>query len=125
MSATSNEPSWAVMATPSAESASERRAPPTGHKRGGIDLSDTERNEQRRLRFLQVVYDLANGTPSNRVQGPDVAEPLGLDVNSDEFHDLAYHHEKAGNIQAIETNWGRLALTVKGKAEVDRHAPPR
>jgi hypothetical protein len=88
-------------------------------------LSDTERNEQGRLRFLRVVYDLANETQSRRVQGPDVAERLGLDLNGEEFHDLARYHVMAGNIEAIDTNWGRFALTDKGKAEVERHAPPQ
>jgi hypothetical protein len=57
--------------------------------------------------------------------GPDVAERLGLDVKGEEFHDLARHHEIAGNIEAIETNWGRLALTDKGIAEAERHDPPQ
>jgi hypothetical protein len=86
-------------------------------------LSDVDQNK--RMSFLRAVYDLANGTPSNRVQGADVAEQLGLDLKGEEFHDLARHHEMARNTRAIESNWGRFALTDKGKAEVERHAPPQ
>jgi hypothetical protein len=86
---------------------------------GEIALSDIDQNKQRSLPFLRAMYDLANDTTSNRVQGPDVANRLGLEVDSEEFHDLARHHLEAGNIQAIETNWSRLAITNEGIAEVE------
>ena len=86
-------------------------------------MSDIDQNEQRRFQFLQAMYDLAygtpNGTPSNRVLGPDVAERLGLDINGEQFYALARYHVTAGNIESFESNWGRLALTNKGIAEVE------
>lgn len=87
-------------------------------------MSDIERNKQRRLRFLRAVYDLADGTPSHGVQGEDVAERLGLDIGGEEFHAQAYYHEKAGNTTALETNWGLIAITAQGIAEVESHATP-
>jgi hypothetical protein len=115
---------YADAAIPSTAVTSERRAPQLDIYRS-IDLSDTERNEQWRLQFLRTVYDPANDTQSRRVRGVDIAERLGLNLNGEEFHDLARYQVIAGNIEAIETNWGRLALTARGKAEVERHAPPR
>ena len=82
-------------------------------------MSDIDQNEQRRFQFLRAVYDLANGTSSLSVRGLDVAERLGLDLKSQEFHDLARHHEVAGNTRAIETNWGTFRITNKGIAEVE------
>ena len=66
-------------------------------------MSDIERNKQMSLRFLQAVYDLANGTSSLSVRGLDVAERLGLDLKSQEFADPARYHEVAWNTKAIET----------------------
>ena len=87
-------------------------------------MSDIERNKQRRLRFLRVVYDLADGTPSHGVRGVDVAERLDLDVGGEEFHAMAYYHEKADNTRALETNWGSIAITAQGIAEIESHATP-
>ena len=87
-------------------------------------MTDIERNKGKRLQFLRAVYDLAEGTPSHGVKGGDVAERLGLDIGGEEFHALAYHHEQAGNTRALETNWARMVITVKGIAEVERHATP-
>ena len=91
---------------------------------GDIALADIERIRSRRLKFLRAVYDLADGTPSHGVSGTDIARRLGLDVGGEEFHGLAYYHQKAGNTEALETNWGLITITVKGIAEVESQAMP-
>lgn len=87
-------------------------------------MTEIEQRKSRRLQFLRVVYDLAEGTLGNPVQGQDVAERLGRDLHGDEFHGLAYFHEKDGNTQALETNWGMFVITAKGIAEIESQAAP-
>jgi hypothetical protein len=89
-----------------------------------IILSNIERVSDIRYRFLRTVYDLAEGIPSHPIQGEDVAKRLGLDLLGQEFHGLAYFHQKAKNIEALETNWGRFIITVKGISEVENRAMP-
>lgn len=87
-------------------------------------MNEFEQRKNRRLRFLRAVYDLAEGTPSREVRGEDVAQRLDIDLNGQDFHELAYYHEKAQNTKALEHMWGLITITVEGIREVESTMTP-
>src|SRR3712207_5628997 len=84
---------------------------------------------EKHRKFLQAVYDLANGCPTAHVSKADVALRIGMDVSNrkgfDEFMALVQYFDDLGCIRTFDSGaeryreYGDLRITGQGIDKVE------
>lgn len=76
-----------------------------------------EDRRAKREQFLEIVYDLKNGTPGKYANFRQILSPLGVEYN--EYRDLAHYLHETGYVDAQGMNSSAVALTVQGVSHVE------